>query len=203
MSRATRENLLRGGCRSSALTLFIVCIFSASTRLLGAAPFRSYPDGPPPGFTGGFGEESCSGCHFGEPINDPEGIFQLKGIPDSYEAGESYPIVITLSRAGMEAGGFQLSARLWDDGSQAGSLAPDPADAAHLTVVTDRNIEYLHQQHSGSDASSTDTLRWRIQWTAPATASAVVFHASANAGDGDGSVSGDFVYTAEVVSSPR
>lgn len=193
----------RGRRRPGAPASVILCGFLASALLLGAAPPLVYPDGPPPGFTGGFGEESCSGCHFGEPMNDSGGTFQLSGIPESYEAGKSYPIVISIARAGMKAGGFQLSARLRDDGSQAGSLAAYPADATHLTVVTDRKVEYLHQTHAGSVASSTDTLSWSVQWTAPAAASAVVFHASGNAADGDGSASGDFVYTAEVVSSPR
>jgi hypothetical protein len=174
----------------------------AAAILLGSGSLF-YREGPPPGFTGGFGEESCGGCHYGGDVNDAAGTLRLDGVPSQYEPGRRYPIIVSLSRAGMEAGGFQLTARVQGDGSQAGVLEPESADVQRVAVTRDRDILYLHQLDAGSDATATDSLRWRIVWTAPTSGDEVVFHASANAANGDGSVSGDFVYTAESTTRPR
>jgi hypothetical protein len=41
-----------------------------------------------------------------------------------------------------------------------------------------------------------------VPWTAPNGGGPVIFHAAANAADGNGSADGDFVYTATGESSP-
>ncbi|MEX2584063.1 MAG: choice-of-anchor V domain-containing protein [Gemmatimonadota bacterium] len=184
--------------RGALASLFAIGV-SVVALLLGAKGHPVYRDGPPPGFTGGFGEQSCHACHFDASINDPAGIFEVSGIPTVYEAGKRYPLVVTLTRPGMEAGGFQLTAREEQSGAQAGSLTADPADEARVRSIEDRDVEYLQQRLPGSGSSASDTLHWRVIWTAPEGSANVLFNAAANVADGDGSASGDFVYTAKVV----
>jgi hypothetical protein len=159
-----------------------------------------YRDGPPPGFSGGFGEDTCQGCHFepGVEVNEPGGTLTLKGVPERFEPGTVYPIVVTLTRPEMQVGGFELTARFEDGGAQAGALAPGAGAEEKVGVTTDRDVQYAHQRLAGSALVAPDTARWVVLWTAPAEGGAVVFNVAANAANGDDSSSGDFVYAAEV-----
>lgn len=178
--------------------------FGAGTAALvaAAAPHSPYRDGPPPGFSGGFGESSCHACHFSAEPNDSAGALRVEGVGEAFVPGRSYPITVALSRPEMAAAGFQLTARFADGGAQAGELSVDSADAGRMTVTTDRAVEYAHQLGPGSTPSGRDSARWVVRWTAPAGGGAVLFHVAANAADGDGSASGDYVYTAERTTRP-
>ena len=175
----------------TATALVLVALIATA-----AAPGVAYRDGPPPGFSGGFGEPSCDACHFSNELNDREGLLEIGGAPEEFVPGKSYPIRIALGRRGVAVGGFQLTARFADDGAQAGTFGVDTAHAGRVAVSTDREIQYAYQRLSGSTPAVTDTFQWVVRWTAPATARPVIFHAAANAADGDGSASGDYVYTA-------
>jgi hypothetical protein len=164
-----------------------------------------YRDGAPPGFSGGFGEDSCLACHFDEDLNEPPGRLILSGVPASYAPGESYPLTITLSRPGIVLAGFQLTAR-FEDGTQAGVLAaPSGADdRVAISPDTDTRVLYAHQRGTAAEPAASGTARWTVSWTSPAAdARAVLFHVAANAADGDGSASGDFVYTTAAAALPR
>src|SRR5687767_10781229 len=79
-------------------------------------------DGPPPGYTGGFGEPNCTGCHFGSDVNAAGGSLQVTGLPRRPEPGREYRLMVTLRRQGMQAAGFQLTVRD-SSGRQAGTLS--------------------------------------------------------------------------------
>ena len=162
-----------------------------------------YADGAPPGFSGGFGEPSCHACHFHHEVNTLPGRVALTGVPERYVAGERYPLTVTLSRAGLRTGGFQLTARFADGGAQAGTLQPAPGDEQRVKVERPGAIEYAGQRRAGSQPVAGDGLRWTLVWTAPSTGGAVQFHAAANAGDNDETVEGDFVYTTSATADPR
>lgn len=175
----------------------------AGLSLIAAAPAPLYRDGPPPGFSGGFGEQSCHACHFTGDVNEAPGRLTVEGVPEAYQAGESYPLVITLTRPEMALGGFQLSARFEDDGTQAGELAPAAGEEARVQVSVDRDVQYAYQADAGSTPASPDTLRWSVVWTAPDGDGTVVFSAAGNAADGDETAEGDYVYTASITSPPE
>jgi hypothetical protein len=104
------------------LLLFgLLAMAAATAGVLSSAdvvpPSVAYRDGPPPGFSGGFGEQSCHACHFSAEPNQPPGAMSLSGLPERYTAGETYVITLTLSRPGMAIGGFQLTARFADSGA--------------------------------------------------------------------------------------
>jgi hypothetical protein len=161
----------------------------------------AYPDGAPPGFSGGFKEESCHACHFHQELNAAGGRVSIDGVPATFTPGERYTLTITLTRPGMKRAGFQLTARYKDTGTQAGVLAVGAAEAERLAVETQGSVQYAGQRKAGAVVSG-DAARWLIEWTAPASGGAVVFNVSANAADGNESVDGDFVHTAMADAAP-
>jgi hypothetical protein len=171
--------------------------------LIGAAPASpgAYRDAPPPGFSSGFGEPSCHACHFSREPNQAPGGLALRGVPERYAPGATYPITVILTRPGMSAAGFQLTARFTDGARQAGSLAPAPSDSSRVAITISYDIAYAHQLRAGSAPAGRDSASWTLLWTAPAAAGAVSFHAAANAADGDDTVDGDFVYTTSATTS--
>lgn len=178
----------------------------AGAVLLGAVranPPAAYADGAPPGFSGGFKETSCDACHFENDLNAKPGQLTITGVPERFAAGERYALTITLSRTGMRLGGFQFTARMADDGAQAGTLAPAEGEEKRLAIEVSNNVQYANQRKPGAVPSATDTVRWTVLWTAPKATGAVQFHAAANAADNDESVRGDYVYTATVRAAPQ
>lgn len=174
--------------------------------LIGTAPREAsaYPGGAPPGFSGGFGEQSCHACHFEvETINAKPGQLTLAGVPERFAAGQQYPLTITLTRPGMAIGGFQLTARIEDGGAQAGTIELPPGEKERLAVQAQSNIQYVNQRHKGTAPSEPGTVQWTVLWTAPQTAAPVVFHVAANAADNDESVRGDYIYTAAARAAPQ
>jgi hypothetical protein len=184
------------------LTAPLAIALVASGLAGGAA---AHVDGPPPGSTGGFGEDTCLGCHFDGPLNDPGGSLRLDGIPSRYVPGRSYRIEVVLSRPETRRGGFQMTARFGSgagEGRQAGRL--EPVDTRAAVVQTDSPIQYAQHTGEGSLAASPGMLRWSVLWTAPEAARGeVVFHAAANAASNDDSELGDWIYAEAAESFPR
>ena len=176
--------------------------FGAATLLAFAALFVSassvvsgYAEGAPPGFSGGFGEQSCHACHFHRELNSGPGRVTIAGVPDQFVPGERYSVTVTLLQPEMTLAGFQLTARLKDGGTQAGTFAPAPGEEARIGIERHGDIAYVSQRKSGTALTSADTARWSLVWTAPKSGDIVVFHAAANAADGDGMVEGDYIHT--------
>jgi hypothetical protein len=170
----------------------------AAAPLAAAVGFLwAYPDGPPPGTTGGFGEPTCVSCHFA-PTPDTLGSLSLRGLPATFEPRRTYELFVELAREDMAAAGFELSARFACGparGRQAGAFRILGDDVA-LTHQT--GVDYVHQTLAGAAPSTPGRARWRIEWTAPAERSAAVrFHVAANAANGDESPLGDRVYALE------
>lgn len=180
-------------------TTAAAAVLAAGMRLVAS---HDYAEGAPPGFSGGFKEESCHACHFHEPPNSGSGRITIEGVPARFVAGERYALTITLAQAGMKRGGFQLTARFQNGGAQAGALAAAEADTDRVAVATQSDIQYAGQKAAGSSPGAEDSIRWVLEWIAPAGAEAVVFNVASNAANGDGSAEGDFIYTASVESDP-
>jgi hypothetical protein len=166
-------------------------------------PAIQYAGGAPPGFSGGFGEESCHACHFHADLNSGSGRFILEGLPARFAAGAQYPITVTLFRPGMRAGGFQLTARFKDGGAQAGTLAAAAGEEERVRLESQGDVQYASQRETGTELAAPDTARWSVVWTAPAEGAVVVFHAAGNAADRDGTAENDYVHTAAVESAPQ
>jgi hypothetical protein len=179
--------------------MLAAAVLATTVRLVAS---HAYADGAPPGFSGGFKEDSCHGCHFHEELNAAPGRVEIEGVPPAFTRGQSYTLTVRLSRAGMKLAGFQLAARFKDGGAQAGVLAPGSADAERVGVESASGVQYAGQEKAGASAVAGDTATWTVVWTAPKSGGPVVFHVAANAANGNESADGDFVYTASVESAP-
>ena len=178
--------------RSCALAWVVAVLLAIGPA---SRPAGAYAEGAPAGFTGGFGEQSCDGCHFDKALNEKPGQLTIAGIPERFMPGERYTLTITLARPAMAVAGFQLAARLENGGAQAGTLTPGPGEEKRVKVETQSNIQYVNQRVEGSAPAEPGTARWSLVWTAPPAGGTVLIHAAANAADKDGSTRGDFVYT--------
>lgn len=156
------------------------------------APAAVHASGPPAGHTGGFGEPTCQQCHTEFDLNALGGRLELEGLPEAYEPGRSYAVLLTLHSDQMQSAGFQLSAR-FDDGAPAGKLAPVDARVA---VVDSTGVPYAQHTAGGTVPETPELARWTLEWVAP-SGGRVVFHAAANSANGDSSPFGDLIYTTE------
>jgi hypothetical protein len=177
----------------------------ATALLAAAGPGVSrgtYPDKPPLKHTGGFGEPTCRQCHLGAEPNSPGGALSITGVPDVYRPGETYRLTVRVARAEMVVGGFQLAARFADGaaaGRQAGTLRAVDG-RAQVARDTASGVRYASQTRPGAEQTAHWAAEWSLDWTAPASAAGpVVFHLAANAGNGDESALGDFVYWREAI----
>lgn len=181
------------------ISLAAATLLATSLRLVAS---HEYPDGAPPGFSGGFKEDSCTACHFSFDLNQTPGRVVIDGVPARFTPGEKYTLTVTLTRPDMKLAGFQLAARFKDTGAQAGALAPTAADHSRVAVQLQSGVQYANQKKEGSSVSSQEAARWTMEWIAPTANVPVMFHVSANAADGDGTTNGDYIYTASVESAP-
>lgn len=163
----------------------------------GTGPARgpvTYPEGPPPGHTGGFGEPTCHACHAGSELNPPGGVVRLRGPVGSYRPGARYELEVVLEAGALVTGGFQLAARLAETGADAGRLE-EAGPRTQVVKDADTGISYAQQTREGTEATSEGTVRWTLSWKAPPPGSgAVVVHVAANAANDDASEFGDRVY---------
>jgi hypothetical protein len=176
---------------------------AAAGLVLAAAPLllaweARYADGPPPGFTGDFGEPTCGTCHMDAPVRPEDPGLAIEGVPERFTPGSRYRLTISASRPGIAAGGFQLSVRT-AAGAQAGDLR---ATDARARIVRDSATGVAFASHSmeGTALVAPDSARWTLEWTAPEEADSVVFSAAANAANGDDSNFGDEILTRRRVS---
>jgi hypothetical protein len=176
----------------------------AALAALLASLVLSYADAPPPAHTGGFGEPTCHACHFDGELDDPRGELEVR-VPARYRPGERQLVEVVLRSPGMREAGFQLSARFAEGkgaGRQAGTL--ESLEGEGTGVMAEGEPAVLYAQHRGAPRRAKgDSVIWRIDWVAPSAGGNVLFHAAANAADGDRSEFGDRIYTAVARAEPR
>jgi hypothetical protein len=163
-----------------------------------------YRDGPPIGFAGGFGEDTCQACHFDGEVNEAAGTVTIEGVPARFVPGESYTLQVSLTTPDLVVGGFMLTVRDGGSGAQAGALSPVPGheEEVAISVDSESGVHYAHHRVGSSIAQDGGALHWAVTWSAPDRASGVLIHVSALAADGDDSASGDFVFTTATGTSP-
>lgn len=169
---------------------------AAAALLLLPIVLAAYQAGPLPGMTGGFGEPTCAQCHAG--TRPADGGLALD-VPRTYQAGRVYRLRVTLRRANLDVGGFEIAARFAAGdarGRQAGALK---AVDGRVQVVTGKGVQYAQHTEAGSRAVRRGAMEWIVEWRAPDSPEGgdVVFHAAANASNGDFSQLGDAILTSE------
>jgi hypothetical protein len=158
-----------------------------------------FRDGPPARVTGGFGEDSCAACHFGNASNDEAGELTLEGLPERFEPDATYALEVALTHPDLAAAGFQLAIRNAGDHTQAGQIAVPAQEAERVAILEERGVQFAQHRLAAVPAAGASSLRWKLSWTAPEQAGPVTAHVAAVAGDGDESQAGDFVYTLQSV----
>jgi hypothetical protein len=183
-----------GALALSIATGVLAAAIASRAPVVTPAPAHPYAEGAPPGFSGGFSEQSCDACHFHAATNAGPGRLSIEGIPERFAAAEPYRVTISLTQEGMKLAGFQLTARFKDDGSQAGMFATDSSDV-RTGIDAQSGVQYVGQRREGAAMPTPNASRWTVIWTAPSATRTVVFHVAANAANGDERADGDFVYT--------
>jgi len=147
--------------------------------------------GAPLGFSSAPGESNCSTCHGGIAVNSGPAtrILTFNGATaTSYVPGQTYNLSLTVSRATRSKYGFQLKV----EDSQGG-------DAGTLISTTNRTWVqqgYMNHSASGNTSTTSGTITWNFQWTAPAAGTGpVTFYFASNAANNNGGTSGDEIYT--------
>lgn len=175
--------------------------------MIALAPAASaFKEGPYPNVAGGFGEQTCHLCHLDNPINAPGGMVALGGVPPTFVPGQTYPITVTISRAGLRRGGFEVAARFASGkqkGRQAGSWQPLDGRVQLIPGAVDNVLTFVQHNQTGSRAATPGANTWTMAWTAPsAAAGPVQFNVAANASNNDDSPLGDYIYVTMVRSTP-
>lgn len=147
--------------------------------------------GAPLGFSSAPGESNCTSCHGGIALNSGPATRSLTfngSAGSSYVPGQTYNMTFTVSRATRIKYGFQL--KVEDaQGSDAGTLI----STTNRTWVQQG---YLNQSGSGNLSTTSGTISWNFQWTAPAAGTGpVTFYIASNAANNNGGTSGDEIYT--------
>lgn len=167
--------------------------------------------GPPPGVNGVFGPNcNQNGCHTGGAVNAPGGALTLSGLPERWTPGQTYLVTVSIQRTGAARYGFQLSAVSDSTTTKAGSFSIPAGETGiwapcfvgtQLLIVNCSTPGAI--QYAGHDVPSVSGT-FRVNWTAPSNADAGVvrFNLAANAANGNGQVTGDFIYTREDFLSP-
>ena len=154
--------------------------------------------GPPDEKTDAPNENNCTQCHVGNDLNLTDGSLMLT-VPETYEPGEVYTIIVNLSRAGQSKWGFEMTA-LDADGARAGTFAAD--DAANTQVSETNSKQYIKHTAAGT-AGANDAHDWEFEWTAPDTdIGPVTFYAAGNASNGNFNPIDDYIYTTQAESTP-
>ncbi|MCS7085907.1 MAG: choice-of-anchor V domain-containing protein [Bacteroidia bacterium] len=154
---------------------------------------------PPVATSGAPGEGNCSGCHTGNPVNGGAGGVQISladasGNPvTQYAPGQTHLVTVRATHPMFSRFGFQATALLADN-TAAGNF---PAPGSGMSVQTSGGRQYVGHTSSGVFTPLMGEKTWVFNWEAPPTdAGTITFYVAANAVNGNGTTSGDFVYTA-------
>jgi hypothetical protein len=147
---------------------------------------------PPQGYTGVTGAY-CTNCHGGNSLNAAGGMVQVNGLPENgYTAGTAYPfsIITTHSAADRKRWGFSIIAR--------NSLNQNRGTFSTTNLNAGANGAELSHDEAVSTLAQSSYTYDNLTWTAPASPDAndnnITFYFAANAANGNGSNSGDFIY---------
>jgi uncharacterized protein (TIGR03437 family) len=163
--------------------------------LLSAIPIflLGYAEGPPASFSGAPNERTCTLCHGGNP-NTGSGTVTITFPGASYVPNQTYAIQVTVSDPNAVRWGFELTARAdANSGVEAGTMASTDG----MTQVVQADVlQWIEHTLQGTRVGKRQSATFQFNWTAPAANSGtIVFYAAAVAANGDGTNTGDLVYT--------
>ena len=152
-------------------------------------------------------------CHGGNVLNSG-GTLQIMGVPTVYKPDSIYILTVQLAStqnagAANRKWGFEITAVGAADGHGFGTLALSHADTTDTRIISGAGNfstrRYIQHISAGTRTGQVSPATWTLRWTAPSAASATtraLFFAAGNAANGNGSSSGDFIYTTSATSLP-
>ncbi|MFN0277330.1 MAG: choice-of-anchor V domain-containing protein [Pyrinomonadaceae bacterium] len=192
--------------KQNILKLALIAVFvgiATLMSLLSEQQANASASGPSPSFTDAPGETNCTACHVDFPVNSGTGSIQITGVPQSYLPGQQIQITITTIQEDGVNYGFQLTA-VDEFGRPAGTWTlQDVIQTQIVAGFVGPNLrQYVEHTFEGIVPTTFGSKSWSVLWTAPTRRlSKVSFHAAGNAANGNGTTSGDFIYTTAETSS--
>lgn len=136
---------------------------------------------------------SMSTCHGGTATPSATQIISSNVPVNGYSPGQTYTITASVSQAGINKFGFQISPQRLN-GQLSGTLAITNATATKIV-----GTKYVTHTSSGT-AGSANARTWTFNWTAPSTGSGnVTFYGAFLFANGNNASSGDIVRTNTLV----
>ncbi|PCH68472.1 MAG: hypothetical protein COC01_03785 [Bacteroidetes bacterium] len=170
-------------------------ILLAGLLLLTYTQVLTYSISPPAATTGAPGELTCSQvtCH-NDNTATIGGTIDFNGGNNKYIPGEIYTITLT-GESGVK-NGFEFVSLTNENDKNTGSIIV--SDLTNTQTDNNGSKKYLTHTFSGINQNS-----WSFDWEAPATnAGDINFYAVFNKADGDGTVSGDSIFTKTLTITP-
>jgi hypothetical protein len=171
---------------------FVSILLVAASLLLSSTNTHSRSNGAPESASGSPSDGvTCarSGCHAGTATAQDNII--TSNIPAAgYIPGQTYTITVSISQAGISKFGFSISPQN-SSGAVLGSLVITNTAQTQL-----KNVGHQYVTHTTAGNAGTGSKTWSFDWIAPtAGTGAVPFYAAVNAANGNGTSSGDQIYT--------
>jgi hypothetical protein len=173
--------------------LIIAALSSLFTKTLFA--WSTGPEAYRAGAPGDKGTCNDSGCHNFYSLNSGSARFSITG-PVSYTPGETIKLKVSFSSSSGKLHGFEMTAIDADD-NQIGKFKAIGKTTQVIPANDYRGLKkedkgaYIEHTRSGNKKKS-----WKVKWLAPPNATGTVtFYATGNEADGNGSSSGDYIYT--------
>ena len=166
--------------------------------VVAATAVWAFSSNPPDGYTGAPGEGLCTSCHGGAAPNSGPGRLVIEGFPPQYTPGAVYKVTINLSDPDARSWGFEATVK----GNPPGTLRIVDMDRTQLSTAR-TGAQYVKQTSRGLSVGASGSTSWSFEWVAPDGGSGpVVLYAVGNVANGNGSASGDRIYTANATSEP-
>ncbi len=149
--------------------------------------------GAPEGVSGAPGDSSCTSCHGGS-VNSGPGNVRIDFAAGSYTPGQKSRVKVIVEDPNAARWGFQLTARP-ESNPQTKAGVLESSDS-QTQVLRQGVLEWITHTAAGTRRGTRNTVTFEFDWTpASAEAGPVVLYAAANAANGDGTNSGDRIYT--------
>jgi uncharacterized protein (TIGR03437 family) len=180
---------------------------------IGPTALFGHSYGPPPRVTGAPGDDAraCTQCHAGSALNSGTGSVKIvlqSGL--FYIPGVKQRLAVRVSDPVQQRWGFELTARLNSDlaNGQAGDLTP--VDNFTQVICEDfapkpcaSGPQFITHTSAGTRNGTPGGATFQFDWTPPATnAGPVTLFVAGNAANGNGSPTGDLIYTSSVQLTP-
>ncbi len=149
----------------------------------------NYTNSPPDNHT-------CIACHSGHTLNDEIGVLSIGGLPSNgYVPGQSYNIIVTLSRGSMYRWGLQQTTQLVSSSTTGGGHLTSSNNYVSATSGG-TGPDYANQTTAGTFAGTQNgPVTWNVTWQAPTAGSGtVLFYTVGLACNNNSSTSGDYCY---------